>query len=290
MLSMTGYGRGNASGDDLSITMELSSVNRKGLEVNASLPREWQGMERTLCDEVRKAVSRGKVSIALRLETLGEQRGLSWDEAAVKSSIERLSTLAGEVNATFTPDADALLRLIGLLDTSGKLPDWEAILPVVQKALSLAIGQFVEMRKKEGGALAEDMQARLSLLKSWAGEIRSLSENTVPRYRELLLERLQKAGLELDIQDERVLKEISIFADKCDIAEELTRLESHFGQFEETLSITEPVGRKLDFLCQELFREINTVGSKANNIDVTRLVIEMKNELERIREQVQNIE
>ncbi|WOO39949.1 YicC/YloC family endoribonuclease [Rubellicoccus peritrichatus] len=290
MLSMTGYGRGNASGEDLEITVELSSVNRKGLEVGASLPREWQGMERTLCDDVRKAVSRGKVSIALRIESLTEKSGLSWDDAAVKSSIARLSTLAKEVNTDFTPNADALLRLIGLLDTSGKLPDWEEVLPVVKAALSAALSHFVEMRSKEGAALADDMRARLSLLRESTANIRSLSTKTVPHYRELLLERLQKAGLELELEDERVLKEIAIFADRCDIAEELTRLESHFEQFEETLQQKEPVGRKLDFICQELFREINTVGSKANNIDVTRLVIEMKNELERIREQVQNVE
>lgn len=290
MLSMTGYGRGTASDDEFSITIELSSVNRKGLEVSAALPREWQGMERVLCDEVRKSVSRGKISIALRLEKLGNQVGLTWDDSEVKSSVECLGKLAKELNIAFNPDADALLRLIGLLDTSGKLPDWEDALPTVKMALLSALDQFVIMRGKEGATLAEDMLGRIAHLREWAGGISSVSVNTVSHYREQLLERLQKAGLELDLNDERVLKEIAIFADRCDIVEELTRLESHFTQFQETLALKEPVGRKLDFLCQELFREINTVGSKANNIEVTRYVIEMKNELERIREQVQNVE
>jgi uncharacterized protein (TIGR00255 family) len=127
-------------------------------------------------------------------------------------------------------------------------------------------------------------------MKTALATVAKCAQGVVPHYRDLLLQRLQKAGLELDLDDERVLKEIAIFADRCDITEELTRLDSHFEQFAQTLRHPGAVGRKLDFLCQEINREINTIGSKANNIDITKYVIECKNELERIREQVQNIE
>lgn len=287
---MTGYGRGTGRNGDLSIIVELNAVNRKGLDVSASLPRDWLGMERVLCDQVRKAVSRGKVSILLRVEKSDSSAGLTWDDIAVQSSLDRLKALAAKTGVDFKPDADALLRLVGLMDNTSGLPDWESAMPVVEPAFREALDAFLAMRATEGAALVDDMRARIEQLRGWTKAISEISAGTVPRFREQLLERLQKASLELDISDERVLKEIALFADRCDIAEEQTRLDSHLSQFEAALGADDAIGRKLDFLCQEIFREINTIGSKANNIEITRHVIEMKNELERIREQVQNVE
>ncbi len=287
---MTGYGRGAASDDRLDLTVELSSVNRKGLEVSASLPRDWQGMERDLCERVRNAVGRGKVSLSLTFKHSGAAEGLDWDDAQVKATLERLRTLSRELGVAYAPDTQALLGIIEALESSHDLPEWTSALPLAEQALAEALTAFNAMRATEGATLEIDLKTRLDAVRGWVGEIRAASEGTVPRYRELLLERLQKASLELDLSDERVLKEIALFSDRCDTTEELTRLESHLSQFEDTFKLSEPIGRKLDFLCQELHREINTVGSKANNLDVTRLVIEVKNELERIREQVQNIE
>lgn len=290
MYSMTGYGRAAASDESFDLMVELSSVNRKGLEVSASLPREWQGMERDLTDCVRAAVGRGKVSLSLSVKDLATADGLSWDNAQVQATVERLRALSLELGTSFQADGQTLLAIINALQCKQELPDWEIALPLVKKTLTAALEAFNAMRATEGSTLADDIRTRLGLIRSWAGDIRKASDGTVPRYRELLQERLLKARLEIDVSDERVLKEIALFADRCDIAEELTRLESHLAQFEETLTLGETVGRKLDFLCQELHREINTIGSKANNLEVTRLVIEMKNELERVREQVQNIE
>ncbi|MGE9293427.1 MAG: YicC/YloC family endoribonuclease, partial [Puniceicoccales bacterium] len=287
---MTGYGRGAASDSRLDLTIELASVNRKGLEVSASLPREWQGMERELTDKVRAAVGRGKVTLSVTVKDLATAEGLNWDNNQVKATVERMRALSLEIGSTLQLDGQTLLGIINELKGSGELPSWEEALPLAQKALAEGLKAFNDMRATEGAALQQDILSRLAQIRTWCGEISKAFEGTVPRYRELLLERLQKANLELDISDERVLKEIALFADRCDITEELTRLESHLTQFEETLSANEPIGRKLDFLCQELYRETNTVGSKANNIDITRLVIEIKNELERVREQVQNIE
>jgi len=287
---MTGYGRGASQRGGLAVIVELSAVNRKGLEVSTSLPREWLGMERELSEQVRTQVSRGKVNIILRLETSEATPGLQWDESAVLATMERLKALSENAGVAFQPNTEAILRLIGMMDTAGALPSWEDALPVVNVALTEALEAFSGMRKTEGRALAVDLAARIDTLRIHLKAIAEGVGKTVPRYRELLLERLQKAGLELNLEDERVLKEIALFADRCDVSEELTRLESHLEQFVGELGSTEAVGRKLDFLCQEIFREINTVGSKANLLEVTRSVIEMKNELERMREQVQNVE
>jgi len=153
-----------------------------------------------------------------------------------------------------------------------------------------ALGQLVAMRQAEGKALKEDLEQRLENIGVALQAIRSGMGDTVPRYRELLLQRLSQASLEIDLSDERVLKEIALFADKCDISEETTRLDSHLVQFRECLQEGSPVGRKLEFILQEVNREFNTIGSKANNIEISRHVIEAKNEIERIREQIQNIE
>ena len=146
------------------------------------------------------------------------------------------------------------------------------------------------MREKEGAALQADLTLRITELDSIRAGIAGHAEGTTGNYRDALLERLGQLGLELDTSDERVLKEVALFADRCDISEEITRLSSHFEQFNELLSSQEAVGRKMDFLCQEIHREFNTIGSKANHIEITRAVIDGKNELERVREQVQNIE
>jgi len=232
-----------------------------------------------------------------RRKDLGRAEDLAWDRIRlsvvipVYNEVRTVETLLKKVQEVpLQLDAQALLAIIKALDSSEELPEWPEVMPVVAQALKAALSAFNEMRATEGAALEADIRARLDAIALWCARIQQDSQGTVARYRELLLERLQKAGLELDLSDERVLKELALFADRCDITEELTRLESHLAQFAQTLSRPEPVGRKLDFICQELNRETNTIGSKANNLDVTRHVIEIKNELERIREQVQNIE
>jgi len=149
---------------------------------------------------------------------------------------------------------------------------------------------LIAARQREGDALKRDMAARIALLKKVSVEIAPLAPTSIERYREGLHARLKQIGLEIDLNDERVLREIALFADRCDIAEELTRLASHLEQFEKILAEVGPVGRKLDFLCQEIHRELNTVGSKSQHLDITRRILDAKNELERIREQVQNVE
>lgn len=290
MISMTGYGRGEAELEGLSVTVELSSVNRKNLEVSCSLPRDWQGMERNLTDALKSRLRRGKVQVSVRAEAAGGSVMESWDDQEIELAVNRLRDLCAKLAVPFEPDAHLLVRLISSVATGSDLPDWETAWPQVFKAAGAALNGLVAMREAEGLALRNDLAERLGTLQRLVENIEAAAPDSVPHYREVLLQRLRQADLELDPNDERVLKEIAIFADRCDISEELTRLHSHLEQFAETIKESEPVGRKLDFLCQEMFRELNTIGSKANNVAVTQQVIEGKNELERIREQVQNVE
>ncbi len=290
MNSMTGYGRGTARHENWEITVEASSVNRKSLEITTSLPREWQGMDRAATDAVREVVQRGKVNVLVSVKNPHATAGVAWDDAAVSEVLKRLEALAKLNGVPFQPDARLLLEIVSAMGATGGLPGWDDAWPVVQGALSEALGQLAAMRAEEGAALGRDTVSRLDFLGKLVVEIRAQSSGTVPRYRELLLQRLRQAELQIDLSDERVLREVALFADRCDVAEELTRLESHLEQFRQTVSEKGSVGRKMDFLCQEIHREFNTIGSKANNLEITKRVIEAKNELERVREQIQNIE
>ena len=290
MQSMTGFGRGEARNESLEITVEVSSVNRKSLEVGVSLPREWQSLERDMTEVVRGCTLRGKVSVYTQVRRTGQGAGLDWDDEKVLATVRRLEAFAHEHGMTIAPDGDLLLRVINSLDTGSELPTAEAAQPLVMQALSQALDGFKAMRASEGETLKQDLLGRIGFLEEQVVKMRDTAEDVVPHYREQLFQRLQKAGLELDLDDERVLKEIALFADRADIAEELTRLASHLEQFKSTLEEDGAIGRKMDFLCQEIHREVNTSGSKANQLELTRLVIDCKNELERIREQAQNVE
>jgi uncharacterized protein (TIGR00255 family) len=162
--------------------------------------------------------------------------------------------------------------------------------PTVQRALTTALGELIKMREREGKHLAKDLIHRLKVLRQEIKAIRALYPEVVKKYRSALMERIQKAGLDLPVEDERLLKEVTIFADRSDISEELTRLESHLAQFAHHLRKNEPVGRTLEFITQEIFRELNTLGAKSNDAGISQHVVACKSELEKIREQIQNLE
>jgi uncharacterized protein (TIGR00255 family) len=186
---------------------------------------------------------------------------------------------------------DQIVRAPGVFQTDEELVEAETIWPIVEKALSQALAALVKMREREGAHLAQDLAARVGILRKCAGQIQKHAPQTAERYRQQLIERIKSAGLESPApDDERLLKEVVLFADRSDISEELTRLQSHFQQFEDCRKSKEPVGRTLDFLAQEMNREINTIGSKANDALISRDVVTLKAELEKFREQAQNVE
>lgn len=292
MISMTGFGRGTACGEGYEVTVEVQSVNRRNLETSFSLPKEWSSLEPHLIEAVKGVAQRGRVHTSVNIQAANENAGLTWNNAEVEATLKRFESLALRVGCNWPPESDVLLRMVLALQSNTHLPDPETALPVVLEAAQVALAGFSAMRATEGEALANDLRTRVSGLQTLLVTIKTAAESRVENYRELLLARLKNAGLEIDLSDERVLREIALFADRCDVAEEMTRLESHLSQFLDTLSLGSEnvVGRKLEFILQEILREFNTIGSKSNNLEVTKQVIEAKNEIERIREQIQNTE
>jgi len=288
--SMTGFGRSQSELEGLALTVEIASVNRRNLEISVSLPREWQSLERDVQAQIREQVNRGKLNVSIQASFTRSGAGFQWDATGLESSLERLGEVAGGHGIEWPPQADALIRLAALNKVDSVLPQLEDVSEQVLSVAKAALADLIEMRQKEGDALRVDLENRLAHLKELLDDIKARSTGTVNRYRDILLQRLRQLDLEVDLSDERVLKELALFADKCDTSEEQTRLNSHFDQFGECLKEGSPIGRKLEFILQEMNREFNTIGSKANNIEVNRQVIEAKNEIERIREQIQNVE
>ena len=293
MRSMTGYGRGSADATEHSvrIEVEITSVNRKTLDAQVSCPREWNGLDQQCNAWLKGAFQRGRVNIQIKVEsTEGAQTGLSWNAKKMDDSLKQLEAYAESRGLPFVADSHLLLELAKTQKDDGGLPDWRLIESEIKAAFDQALVDIDAMRLNEGNALAQDLKERIQELDTIRQQIASNAENTVASYRDALMARLTQLKLDLDVSDERVLKEVAIFADRSDISEELTRLNSHFEQFNAFINADEATGRKMDFLCQEIHREFNTTGSKSSPIEITRSVIEGKNALERIREQVQNIE
>jgi uncharacterized protein (TIGR00255 family) len=273
------------------VVVEMSSVNRKQLDVNISLPRNLITLDALVQGLVRQEFSRGRISGMVRVDAADGPGGtVKVDAQLAAQYVEGIRAIAKKLKLPDDLGAETLARLPGLVSVEQDKLDAGHVAEVLDEAMAKALRGLAKMRSAEGKALEKDLRARLSLLEGLMKGIKGLSSHVVKSYREKLFQRLAEAGLEDLAADERMVKEIAIFADRCDISEELTRLKIHLGQARKLLRSTEPVGRTFDFLCQELFREINTVGSKANEVEITRLVVDFKTELERIREQVQNVE
>ena len=287
---MTGYGRAAGVVGGYSLTVQVSSVNRKTLDLAIRLPEEWASLEPSIGEQVRKVASRGRVSVVVELT--GARRGgeIVWDAAEVNAAIDRLSSLAADRGIAFKPTAELLWSVANSQRMAAIHPPVEEAAAVVIEAAGEALRAFAAMRSLEGQALLTDLTARLIELKAHVEKIAGRAPLVVPTHRELLMQRLRQAGLELDLSDERVLREIALYADRTDVTEELTRLRSHFEQFGALLNSDGEIGRKSEFILQEIGREVNTIGSKANDLTISRAVIELKNELERIREQIANVE
>ena len=290
--SMTGYGRGEAAARGIRVEVEVNSVNRKQFEVRLNLPRALISLESRMVELIQGSVSRGQVTGGVTVHAADSLKRKSFkiDTVLAAAYITELRRTAKTLKLNDTLSASLLLELPGVVTHSGAEEDADYVWPVLEKALKSAIRQLVAMRSREGAVLGEDLNRRVATLDSHLSTVRTLAPDVTTRYRETLVKRLGQAGLALDLHDPILVRELTVFADRSDITEEITRLESHLQQARGLMKSAEPAGRTLDFLAQEMFREINTIGSKANEVQITRQVIEFKTELERIREQVQNIE
>lgn len=269
----------------------MSSVNRKSFDLNLSGPREWNGLEQKCSEWSKGKFERGRLNATIKLQKLdSNDNGPDWNEPQMEATLRQLQAFADKNGIALNADGSLILEIAQSIHDKTALPDWRELEDLLKSTFIAAMDDLNTMRDKEGDALKADLLSRLDALQKLQAELAGHAQGTVARYKDALLERLAQLKLELDPADERVLKEVALFADRCDISEELTRLSSHFEQFRQLIESNEANGRKMDFLCQEIHREFNTIGSKANQIEITRGVIEGKNALERIREQVQNVE
>jgi len=292
MLSMTGYGRGEVTTGGITVTVELSSVNRKQFDLRLNMPRSLAALEAEITKQVRRSVTRGSINCKITVAATGNacSGSVEVDMAAAKAAIDALRSCGRQLQLEDDLSLGVLLKIPDVVVFRDAAEDTGKVLPVLKRALKPALENLVAMRSTEGEALCEDLTKRFKRLEKTVAGISKRAPGVTAKYRENLRERLVNAGLEIDCDDERLAKEIALFADRCDISEEIVRLGSHFEQAWKLMRSSKPVGRALDFLCQEFLREINTIGSKANDSELSRLVIEFKTELETVREQVQNIE
>jgi uncharacterized protein (TIGR00255 family) len=287
---MTGYGRGECAREGCKFTVELNSINRKQSDIAVNLPKELVQLEPRIRDEINAQLSRGRINAVVAYHRSAADGQVELDEPLALAYVKAIQKLQRKTKLNGSITLETVLRAPGVLKLGETAVDAESVWPSVETALKKALAQLVKMREKEGKHLAGDLASRLESISAGLNVVRQAVPETTKRYREQLHARIKEAGLEVPLDDDRLLKEVVIFADRCDISEELTRLESHLNQFRDCLKSGEPVGRTLDFLAQEMNREINTIGSKANAAEVSQQVVKMKAELEKIREQVQNIE
>ena len=294
MKSMTGFGRGEAGNRTLRCAVELSSVNRKQSDIDVRLPRDIASLEPEVRRTVSSALSRGRLQVGISLDADRKAATtLTVDHALAKQYAEALAKMDRELcgGTGVPPAATALLRAPGVFTVAESAPvPAEELWPLVSTALAKAIAAWDRARTREGAHLRKDLAARLTTLQRLAAAIRREAPRVPRLHRAALMKRLAEAGLPVALDDERLVREIALFADRADISEELARLDGHFTEFRRLLGLTEPSGRAMDFLCQELHREFNTIGSKAGHAGIAHSVVAAKTEVERIREQVQNAE
>jgi uncharacterized protein (TIGR00255 family) len=291
MRSMTGYGRGEVDHNGAKFSVELNSVNRKQSDIVVNLPRDLAELEPRIRQVINEKISRGRTNVVIAMHNGADgPRTLALDTALARSYHEAMRALQKELSAPGEITIGTILQAPGVMRFPEENVVASKVWPEVERALNNALAELIKMREREGKHLAKDLIRRLKTLRKELKEVRALYPNVVKRYRDAMLDRINKSGLTIPTNDERLLKEISIFADRSDISEEITRLESHLAQFAHHLRKNEPVGRTLEFITQEIFRELNTLGAKSNDAAISQHVVTCKAELEKIREQIQNLE
>ena len=291
--SMTGYGRGDRSFEGLQVTVELRSVNNRYLDCAVKMPRAYIFAEDAMKARVQGAVGRGKVDVFVTMvHSGGDDMVVTVNEELAKSYLDALKRLHGlgdgRVKKNF--NATELARFPDVLTVEKQEEDLELVKERLLTVLDLAIADFNAMREREGERLAADILSRAETVETLLGEVEALSPKTVADYRARLEDKMREVLQNTQIDEGRLLTEAAIFADKVAVDEETVRLRSHISQLRELLAAGGAVGRKLDFLIQEFNRETNTIGSKCSDLEITRRVVDMKAEIEKIREQVQNLE
>ncbi len=289
--SMTGYGRQEAVVDGKKISVEIKSVNHRFSDYNIKVPRYYAFLEDKVRSEVSAQMARGKVDVFINIESYEQaDKDIILNEDLARSYIEALKSLRDKFELADDISVMQVAQYTEIFQSQRREEDQESLWKAVQGILLQALEGFSAMRAREGERIETDLRGRIAVMQQLAQKIDQRSPQTVEEYKNRLYDKIKELLEGQDIEETRVLTEVAVFADKVAVNEEVVRLASHFEEFYGILDSGEPAGRKLDFLIQELNREINTIGSKANDIEIAKMVVELKAELEKLREQVQNIE
>jgi uncharacterized protein (TIGR00255 family) len=288
--SMTGYGRGEATGAGTSVTAELRSVNHRYCEIVVRLPRSLVAIEDTLKRSIQQTCARGRIELGVALGGGKEAKTLSLDRALARQYHGLLRTMQKEPRLSGSVDVALVAAFRDIVSIVDRPVDERRLAQAVKRATASALAALDDMRSREGAALAGDLKQRMESVRTHVASIADRAPVVVRDHFDRMKTRVEKLIGSADLDAARLQQELALFADRCDISEELTRLRSHLDQFEHAMTSRDPVGRTLDFLLQEIGREVNTMGSKGNDTEVARHVVALKSELEKIREQVQNIE
>ncbi|HIR40584.1 MAG TPA: YicC family protein [Candidatus Egerieicola pullicola] len=288
---MTGYGRSRQVLDGREITVEIRSVNHRYLEYSARIPRMYGYLEEKLKTFLQSSVSRGKVEVTVSIQNLtGGDTVVQINQALAKGYLDAMRSQAETLGLQDDLTLSTLTRFNDVFTLQKLEEDQQVIWNGVEQVAKQALDQFLEMRRREGDRLKQDITQKLAVLAEHVAAVEEQSPKTVAAYRQRLLQKMEELLADRCIDQQRILMEAGLYAEKIAVDEETVRLKSHLDQFAQMMEQAGPVGRKLDFLVQEINRETNTIGSKAQDLAVTRRVVEMKSEIEKIREQIQNIE
>ena len=292
MRSMTGYSKLNYEDENYVISMEIKSVNNKNLTTKVKLPYNLNLLENYIRAEIASFISRGSIDFRIEFEDKNENlKSLKYDEDLAKSCMQILNKIEEDFNEKFSNKLDFLVRNFGVISQKDLDTDEEKYKEIISLKLRELLQDFVKTKVEEGNRLRNFFKEQLNILKLKVEEVKKLKPQVVENYRERLLANVNSVKADIDFKEEDILKEILLFIDRVDITEEVSRLESHFKQLEyEFNAEKDSQGKKIEFIFQEIFREFNTMGVKSNMYEISKLVVEGKNELEKMREQIMNIE
>ena len=291
LLSMTGFGNATFDADGVHVSSEIKSVNNRYLKLSVRMPDSVARFEADIEKLIRSRVARGSIQLSLRVRFHGGQSEYRIDPAVLKSYQQQLSEVSQ--NDSERPNLAHLLQLPGVV-TQTELPDdlVNSLWPMIESCLTEALDHFDDFRQREGESMRQDLERQCEVIETGVSRVAELAPQVVAEYRDKILERVRRliSDATISVSENDVIREVALFSDRCDINEEITRLRSHTEKFLRLLNGTTSQGRKLEFIGQEMFREINTTGSKANNVTIALSVVEMKAAIERMREVLQNVE
>ena len=291
MNSMTGYGRASLVHNDISIEIEVSSVNKRHLETIFSVPKEWHRFEYEVVKDIKKFFERGRIRIAINiLKKSDKEDGIIFDESIIERDLVHLENFLSQKGQPLEINADLIMQLANSRKSQVEIPPLNKVNFQLKETLISACKDMLQMRMVEGETIKKDLLSRIKSINNCIEEIEEHSVGMVQEHQNKLLERLEKSNLSLDQDDDRILKEVALFAEKSDTSEEITRLKSHLAQMKDTLDSRGCIGRKLEFLLQEVSRELNTFCSKATRTSCTNIALNARTEVEKMREQSLNIE